>query len=186
MTLATLDGAQSAIIKSLLEAQSLSAIKALLAIPDAGGGSDPWTYLKLAADFSISTTAIGDIGLGFTPAANTRYEVEGRLLLRTAATTTGAQPGIAWPTGCNDGVGEISVSTSTTAQVLAFGNINAAIKALGTALPNTTQSWPAYLAATFETGASPSGDFRIQLGSEVAASAVTAKAGSWIKYRVVA
>ncbi len=96
----------------------------------AGGGSDPWTYINLAADFPTSLATWTTVtGMTFTPAANTDYEVEWCLLCLTAVTTTGARPGVAWGTGYQYG--------------------------------------------------------GVQLASEVAASQVTAKAGSWMKYRTI-
>lgn len=159
--------------------------------PQGIAGTDGWTYVRTTADFSISTTAVGDIApasgpaLSFAPAAGKKYAFEAVLKLRTAATTTGAQPGVAWPTGFVDGVAEVRVAISATAQVLAFGNPNAAIKAAGTALPNTTQSWPGFVRGEIEMGGAPSGSVRIQLGSEVGGSAVTAKAGSFLRYREI-
>ncbi len=149
--------------------------------------ADPWTYVKLASDFiTSSATAVDVTGLGFTPAANKSYVFEAQLLTRTAATATGVQPGIAWPTGTiTDAVVEVRQSTSATAQVLAFGNSGAVVQALGTALPNITLSWPAKIAGTLITGASPSGNLRVIVASETAGTNVTIKAGSWLRYREI-
>lgn len=148
---------------------------------------DPWTYVKLSSDFvTSSATAVDVTGLAFTPAANKSYVFDGELLTRTAATATGVRPGIAWPTaGVTDGVATVNQPTSATAQVLAFGNFNAALQAVGTALPNTTQSWPARLNGTLIMDASPSGSVRVQLASETAGTNVTIKAGSWLRYREI-
>lgn len=151
-----------------------------------GGGSDPWTYLKLGSDFPTSSaTAVAVTGLAFTPTANTQYEFEAVLLLRTATATVGPRPGLAWPTGGTDGVADIFMPTSATAQVLVFGNINAALLAAVGGLPNTTQSWPSRIRGTFVAGASPSGTVKIQMASETAGTTVTVKAGSYLKYRVI-
>lgn len=151
-----------------------------------GGGSDPWTYLKLGSDFVTSNaTAVDVTGLAFTPAANTQYEFEAVLLLRTATTTVGPRPGLAWPTGGTDGVADIVMPTSATAQVLVFGNINAALLAAVGGLPNTTQSYPSRIRGTFLAGASPSGTVKIQLASETGGTNVTAKTGSFLKYRAI-
>lgn len=154
--------------------------------PPGQNASDPWTYVKLASDFpTTSATAVDITGMAFTPAANTQYEFEACLLLRTATTTVGPRPGLAWPTGGTDGVADIVMPTSATAQVLVFGNINAALLAAVGGLPNTTQSYPSRIRGTFIAGASPSGNVRLQLASETAGTTVTAKAGSWLKYRTV-
>jgi hypothetical protein len=151
-----------------------------------GGGSDPWTYIKLGSDFvTSSTTAVNITGLAFTPVANTQYEFEAVLLLRTATTTVGPRPGLAWPTGGTDGVGMIDTPSSATARLLTNGNINAALLAAVGGLPNTTQSWPARVSGTFMAGASPSGTVKLQLASETGGTNVTAKAGSYLKYRTI-
>jgi hypothetical protein len=151
-----------------------------------GGGADPWTYIKLADDFTISTTAAGNIpGLAFTPVANTSYEFEAVLMMRTAVTTTGPRPGLTWPTGMVDGVVMIDAASSATARILANGNIAAEVVCNNTGLPNTTQSFPARFVGTAIAGANPSGNVQLRLRSEIAASAVTVKAGSFLKYRVL-
>jgi len=147
-------------------------------------GADGWSRVTLTDDYSISTTAAGNIpGLAFTPAANTRYEFEAILLMRTAATTTGPRPGLTWPTGMVDGVVMIDASSTAVARVLANGNIAAEVVCNNTGLPNTTQSFPASFVGRVIAGASPSGNVQLRLRSEVAASAVTVKAGSFLKWR---
>ena len=152
----------------------------------AGGGSDPWTYIKLSSDFTTtSATAVDITGLAWTPSANTQYEFEALLLLRTATATVGPRPGLAWPTGGTDGVADIYMPTSASAQVLVFGNINAALLAAVGGLPNTTQSWPSRISGTFIAGASPSGTVKMQMASETAGTTVTVKAGSYLRYRTI-
>jgi hypothetical protein len=149
-------------------------------------GSDPWTYVRLAADFTTSSaTAVDITGLGFAPAANQRYEFEAQLLLRTATATVNPRAGLAWATGLTDGIGSIQEAQSATAILTANGNINAALLIAVGGLPNTTQSWPCSLWGTALAGAGPSGSIRAQLASETAGTNVTAKAGSFLKYRTV-
>lgn len=83
------------------------------------------------------------------------------------------------------GVADIAMPTSATAQVLVFGNINAALLAAVGGLPNTTQSYPSRIRGTFIAGASPSGTVKVKLASETAGTTVTAKAGSFIKWREI-
>jgi hypothetical protein len=152
----------------------------------AGVGGDPWTYIKLASDFITgSATAVDVTGLAFTPAANRSYEFEAVLRCRTATTTVGPRPGLAWPTGATDGVAGIDMTSSATARLLVNGNISAALLAAVGGLPNTTQSYPAWISGNITTGASPSGTVKVQLASETAATNVTVKAGSYLKYREV-
>lgn len=145
-----------------------------------------WTYVKLASDFSTSSASAVDVtGLAFTPAANKQYEFEVLLLLRTATATVGPRTGLAWPSGTTDGVADLFVPTSGTAQVLVFGNFNAALLAAVGGLPNTTRSYPSRIRGTLITGASPSGTLKVQMASETAGTNVTVKAGSFIRYRIV-
>lgn len=155
-------------------------------ITDAAGPVDPWTYVKLASDFTTtSSTAVDITGLAFTPAANTSYEFEAVLLTRTATATVGPRPGIAWPTGMTDGVVEIYQPSAVGTQVMQFGNINAAVLAPVGGLPNTTQSYKGTIIGMVIAGASPSGTVKMQLASETAGTTVTAKAGSYLKYRKI-
>ena len=151
------------------------------------GGSDPWTYIVLGSDFvTLSAVAVDVTGLAFTPAANTRYEFEAIMLVRTATATVGPRPGVGWPTGMTDGVVSIKCTSSATANVFANGNINASVLGPVGGLPNTTQSYPARIQGMLIAGAVPVGTLRIQLASETAATNVTIKAGSVLKYRTVA
>lgn len=146
--------------------------------------ADRWTYVVLANDFTTSSATAVDAGIAFTPAANTRYEFEGRLMLRTATTTVNPRVGLAWPTGMTDGVARIGESQAATgAPLFASGNPNAALLVAVGGLPNTTQSWPATVAGIVLAGANPSGNVRIQLASETALTNVTIKAGSFLKYK---
>ena len=149
------------------------------------GGSDPWTYIKLASDFvTNSATAVDVTGMAFTPTANLNYEFEGTLLLRTATATVNPRPGLAWPTGMTDGVVEIKISqTAGGNRVVAYGNIAAAVLGPVGGIPNTTQSWPGYIKGTVLAGASPSGTVKVQLASETAGTNVTAKANSFLRWR---
>lgn len=65
------------------------------------------------------------------------------------------------------------------------GNIAAPILAAVGGLPSTTQSFQAFLWGVIVAGASPSGTMRIQLASETAGTTVTAKAGSYFRYRII-
>ncbi len=154
--------------------------------PQGPSGSDQWNYVKLGADFSTSSaTAVDVTGMAFTPAANTSYEFRAVLLTRTATTTVGPRPGLAWPTGMADGVAHIRQESSATAFVSALGNIAASLLAPVGGVPSTTQSFPAIIEGLAIAGASPSGSLSIRLASETAGTTVTVKAGSFLKYRVI-
>lgn len=154
--------------------------------PQGPAGSDGWTYAKLASDFTTSSATAVDAGLAFTPSANTGYEFKAILLTRTATTTVGPRPGLAWPTGMTDGVAHIRQESSATAFVSALGNTSAAILAPVGGVPSTSQSFPAIIEGMVIAGATPSGTVKVQLASETAGTNVTAKAGSFLKWRVAA
>jgi hypothetical protein len=99
--------------------------------------------------------------------------------------TVNPRVGFAWSTGLTDGVAQITETQAATGTPLfASGNPNAALLTAVGGLPNTTQSWPATVAATIAAGATPSGTTRVQLASETAGTNVTIKAvGSFCRYR---
>lgn len=148
-------------------------------------GTDPWTYVTLGSDFTISTTANNKVtGLNFTPAASTNYLIEGYYLLRTATATTGARPGIEWPTGYNDGASYTQAPNSATATAMQFGApATGTANAASTGLPVINRSYLGQMNALLLMGGSPSGNFQITLASETAAVNVTMRAGSFIRYR---
>ena len=152
-----------------------------------GGSGDGWTYTFLAADHTNSTTTPTDVtGLAFTPAANKRYEIEGRFFVRAAATTTGAQIGVVWPTGIVAPSAAHLVSPSSAAALtLANATRGTALAANATGVPSTTLEAMGKLEAILTTGASPSGTFKIRLDSEVAASEARMVAGSFLRYREI-
>lgn len=150
-------------------------------------GTDPWTYSSLSVDFTTSSaTAVDITGLAFTPLANTVYEFEALLLLRTATATVGPRPGLAWPTGLTDGAASIIMPSSLTAQLITYGNISAALLTAVGGLPTTTGSFLAIIQGLLFAGATPSGNLRLQLASETAGTIVTCKARSFIKRRIIA
>lgn len=155
-------------------------------LPASPGGSDAWTYLRLASDFvTSSATSVVVTGLGFTPAANKRYEFEAKLRLRTATATVGPRPGLNWPTGTTDGGVGIWAPITATTEAIARQPAGVAARADSTGVPNTTQSWPGFISGEVEVGASPSGLVQVTLASETAGTNVTMKAGSFIRYREV-
>ncbi len=82
-----------------------------------------------------------------------------------------------------DGTAFIQQASSATANVFANGNIAGAILTPVGGVPTTTGSWPAIIEGVAIAGASPSGTIKVQLASETAATNVTVKAGSFIRYR---
>jgi hypothetical protein len=150
----------------------------------AGGGSDPWTIVALASDFTTtSATAVDATGLSFTPAANGRYMFEAVIGIRTATATVNPRIGLAWATGMTDGIAQIDESQTATARLMANGNIGASLLVAVGGIPNTTQTWPVTIWGWVKAGASPSGSIRIQIASETAGTTVRITAHSYLRYR---
>jgi len=151
------------------------------------GGSDPWTYIKLASDFTTSSaTAVDITGLAFTPDADTQYEFEACLFMRTATTTVGPRPGIAWATiGLSDGVASIFQTSSVSAQVQQHGDVSLALLSPVGGLPTTTRTYAGRVIGSAIMGGSPTGDIQITLASETGGTNVTARTGSYLKYRAI-
>lgn len=144
-----------------------------------------WNFDRLAADVVVSDTTPAPVGLRFVPQPGKQYEFEAILLLRTDLATVGPRPGLQWATGLADGVAWLSMPTSATAQSQIFGNISAPLLAAAGGLPNTTESFPSRIVGTAIAGDAVDGPIRIFLSSETAGTAVTIKAGSYLKYREI-
>lgn len=160
--------------------------------PAGVGGADPWTYLRLPADCTISTAAAGDVTnggvlFGFTPAANTNYIWEAVLGIRSATATVNPRLGFAWATGMTDGVCSIEQTSTATAKVMANGNIAASLLVAVGGIPTNTTSWPAICYGSVRAGATPSGNCRMQLATETANTVVRVVAAvSYFRYRALA
>lgn len=142
-----------------------------------------WTYVTLATAELNSTTSAINTALQFSPVASSRYEIEGRFYLQSAATTTGVRWGLAWPTGLiqNAALG-LSPSSATAGTYRFWGNTAAAnVAATGVAVIN--EGFYGELQALMVTGGSPSGAFTVTLASEIAASEARIMGNSFIRYR---
>jgi len=154
----------------------------------ASGGSDPWTYIKLAADFPTSLATFSDItGMTFTPAANTDYEVEWCLMGQTATTTVGARPGVSYGTGYQYGVVDLYTPSSGTAETQVHGSMTTVagtVQAAVGGLPIINRTYGHRGYASFRSDAAPTA-FKLQLASETGGTTVTVRAGSFLKYRII-
>lgn len=147
--------------------------------------TDVWTTVSAPATFTSNVTTAADIpGLAFTPEANKNYEVEALLLIRSTATTTGVRIGWNPPTGLNDGGVNIDVPVSAASRT--FSNAGgAASQANGTSMPVVNVSYLSTVKGFLRVGPTPSGDFTLTLSSEVAASDVSVRAGSILRFREI-
>ena len=149
------------------------------------GGNDGFTNIILGADFVTSSGGAVDTGIGFLPAPNSRIMFEARLLLRTAVNTVGPRPGIAWPTGMTDGSAMMMMPSGEKLNLIANGNVNAAMLIAVGGVPNANESYLATVNGFMIAGSGPGGSFRIQLASETAGTNVTMKAGSFLRWKAI-
>lgn len=140
-----------------------------------GGGGDPWTWQKLSADVSNSTVTLAPItGLSFTALANTTYLIEVVGTFQVAAVTTGIAVALDIPSGTI--AGQIMHPTTATSlggteQIAdnATTGATTGVRAANTNVP----IFATYIVSIGATG----GAVQLQFRSEIAASAVTMKAG---------
>lgn len=147
---------------------------------------DQWTYVKLGADATNSTTTIAATDLAFLPDVNSFYEIEMCMFVQAVAATTGVRLGILWPTvGVSKNAAWMQSPNSATAYVYRIwggvGNQNVAATGVGGADTNYMAEGKALLV----TSGTVTGNFAVTLASEIAASAVTITADSFLKYRKV-
>jgi hypothetical protein len=139
------------------------------------GTGDPWTWIKLAADVANSTvTPAAATGLSFAAAANTMYLVEVIGTFQSAATTTGIALALDIPSGSVAGitVHQSNTATLTGAEQIADGITAGATTGVRAAATNV----PIRANFIVSVGAT-AGQVQLLFRSEVAASAVTLKAG---------
>jgi hypothetical protein len=136
---------------------------------------DPWTWQRLNADVSNSTAALSAAtGLAFTAAANTAYLVEVMGTFQSAATTTGISLALDIPSGSVSGIMlHMASTTAVTGSEQVADSATAAASSGARAVATNTPM----LARFIVTVGPVSGPVQLQFRSEVAASAVTLKAG---------
>ena len=151
-----------------------------------GGGSDPWTYLRVTSDVWVSTSAstVAIPGLAFTPAVSTRYEIEAQMKFRTSTAGTGPRPALVWPTNAIGGVATLWLTSAVGTQLLTNGNIaSTTIQIPVGGLPDTTGWWPGQLMASYQSSSNTSGNILIRMGSETSSTWVGIQRDSFMKYR---
>ncbi len=140
-----------------------------------GGGSDPEAWVKLSADIANSTITFSSVtGLSFTATANTTYQVELIGTFQSAASTTGIAVALSIPSGSVSGMAEHPIST--TSSNINEQTANAATSGATTGVRSAATNVPIlgkWIVAVGATG----GTVQLQFRSEIAASAVTMKAG---------
>jgi hypothetical protein len=140
-----------------------------------GGGSDPWTWQKLASDVANSTVTLAPAtGLSFAAPANTTYLVEVIGAFQAAAITTGIAMALDIPSGSISGQVIHNISTTGLAaneQIAdnATTGVTTGVRVANTNVPITGR----FVVAIGATG----GTVQLNFRSEIAASAVTLRAG---------
>ena len=149
-------------------------------------GSDPWNYVKLAVNATTTGTANIDTALAFAPPALSTVVFECQLFLRAAATTTGARPGLKWPTvGVLQNIARAESPSSATAAALRFWGNTAAANAAATGVAVANEGLFGQIQGTIVTGPVVTGNLIVTLASEVAASEVRIMANSWLRWRTI-
>lgn len=153
--------------------------------------SDPWTRVKLAADFTTAVATFGNItGMTYTPPAASDFIVEAELILLTTTTTNLPRVGVSLPSGMSWATVAIKQAGAVdTADVVQHGGTlttaaTVQVPAGGLAVANS----PRLCSVTIKgrSGANPSA-IALQLAAETAgANIVFVKAGSEMRSRVIA
>lgn len=149
-----------------------------------GGGSDPWTWLKLAINNTVSTTAFADVtGMSFTALANTTYLVHVYGAYQTAATTTGIALTLNTPAGAIVGNNLVLTSATTNGGTEVITSNSSTGATTGVRAANTNTPIQAFFVVQIGgTG----GTVQLRQRSEVAASNTVLQAGLTIMgYRAV-
>ncbi len=148
------------------------------------GGSDPWSWLSLASNNTVSTTAYADVtGMSFTADANTKYLVQVFGAYQSAATTTGIGLTLNIPSGSI--IGQMRVSTSATAlggtEIIADDASTGASTGVRAANTNTPiEAW--FVVSVGVTG----GTIQLRQRSEIAGSNTVLQSGLTIMgYRTI-
>jgi hypothetical protein len=139
--------------------------------------------LRVAADVANSTTSAADItGLTCPVKSGKHYNFEARLMVLSAATGTGVQLSVNGPTMTNFRVTAHQVVTGSATAAAVSAPVADITTVDGVIITQTTG--PANVVPMDVFGwlnPSADGTFAMRLRSEVAASAVTVKAGSWCR-----
>jgi len=147
-------------------------------------GTDPWTWIKLASDSTVSTTAYANVsGMSFTALANTTYLVQIIGAYQAAATTTGIAIALDIPAGATV-VGQIQPNISATAINSLEQIADATATGVGTGVRAANTKAPITAWLLVSIGAT-GGTVQLMQRSEVAASNTVLKAGLAMGWRVI-
>lgn len=132
--------------------------------------------VSLAADVTNNTTTLTNVtGLALALAANSTYQIDGRVMFQTAATTTGIRLTQTVPSGATV-VAQWNTPTSLTASTL--GNQRAADAGATTTAIDTANANTLATTSILVVTAATAGNLQIRFASEVSGSKAVVKAGS--------
>lgn len=152
--------------------------------------SDPWTRVKLAADFTTALATFGNItGFTYTPPAASDFIIEAELLLLTTTTTNLPRVGVSLPAGMQWGTVAIrqagAVDTADVAQHGGTLTTSALVQVPAGGLAVASSPRLCSVVVKGRSGANPTA-ITLQLAAETAgANIVFVKAGSEMRSRVV-
>jgi hypothetical protein len=139
-----------------------------------GGGSDPWTWVKLGGNVANSTVTLAPVtGLSFTALPLTTYLVEVIGAFQSAALTTGMAIALDIPSGSIIGQPRVNISATAMSSLEQIADnattgVSTGVRALANNVPVTGK----FIVAVGAVG----GTVQLQFRSEVAASAITMQA----------
>lgn len=140
------------------------------------GSSGPWTYVVLGSDVVNSTVTAASVVATGTGLATGKYALEGKIWYTTAATTTDPAFTLTFPAQVTTAYSwQDAVSISSASGTISM-------------VDNVAQSsqYLTKLDGIFIVSAAMASAISALIATKVASSAVTAKAGSFIRYRKIA
>jgi trimeric autotransporter adhesin len=140
------------------------------------------TFSKTTSDQTFSVTALANAGLSFTVVAGATYKYKFNVLYTSAATTTGLRIGLTYPaTTMSSALANIPGSTVDGTGFLFSGFISSSGDSVVSA--NSPAVSPTVMMANIEGLIIPSANGTVQLraSSEVAASNIVIKSGSFVE-----
>jgi hypothetical protein len=156
---------------------------------DASGTVEPALLSVLAADATSTSVTLADTGLSLAVEADGVYEIDAILMVTSAATTTGVVLGLSGPATTWVGF-EMSHATATgpavdNVRTVLFATLGSSMANVDAPAANTT--FPVRIRGMLKvSGTTPASNVRIRLATEVAASSVAIKAGSYLRLRRMA
>lgn len=145
-----------------------------------------WNYEVLAADFTRNLSTLADVFVGFTPAANKKYEFEVFGIITSDATTTGFQSDFNGPTGHNWASYRIATAASATTETVTHATDWTTLNTATAGLTGTN-IYRAVGACSY--GAAPAAGSNVRMRARMEGGGpvgpVTMKAGSYMRWREI-